>query len=104
MRVRQLLHLARRRTCWLSSERGPLSSCSGLWGSREETSAARYIPFLKLSCACLQLVVLNKIVLCQKRQELGKDVAFFTPQLPFDGEYLFYETLCQTFFYPWWYH
>ena len=24
MRVRQLLHLARRRTCWLSSERGPL--------------------------------------------------------------------------------
>ena len=75
-----------------------LPSCSGLWGSREETSAARYIPFRKLSCACLQLVVLNKIVLCQKRQELGKDVAFFTPQLPFDGEYLFYETLCQTFF------
>ena len=59
----------------------PLPSCSGLWGSREETSAARYIPFRKLSCACLQLVVLNKIVLCQKRQELGKDVAFFTPQL-----------------------
>ena len=30
----------------------PLPSCSGLWGSREETSAARYIPFLKLSCGC----------------------------------------------------
>ena len=29
-----------------------LPSCSGLWGSREETSAARYIPFLKLFCAC----------------------------------------------------
>ena len=31
----------------------PLSSCSGLWGSREETSAARYVPFLNLSCGCL---------------------------------------------------
>ena len=31
----------------------PLPSCSGLWGSGEETSAARYIPFLKLSCGCL---------------------------------------------------
>ena len=31
-------------------------------------------------------------------RKLGKDAAFFTPQLPVDGEYPFYETLCQPFF------
>ena len=45
-------------------------------------------------------MVLNKIVLCLKRQKLGKDAALFTPQLPVDGEYPFYETLCQPFLFP----
>ena len=40
---------------------------------------------------------------CQKRQELGKDAAFFTPQLPVDGEYIPSMKLYANPFYFRWY-